>query len=280
MNISLELPPLEWRELYRLLKEKDFSFRDIDYAFFRAENNGISITFYKSGKLLIQGKEIDEIYNLIKARFFESKDGVWLGTDEAGKGDYFGPLVVAGVAIEPKMEDRFLRLGIRDSKRLSPARITRLAEEIKRLAVYDIEVVHPEEYNRIYEEVGNLNKILSMFHIKVIEKLVDKTGAKVAVVDKFSKNSGIPDYLGGKIKVEEVERGERDIACAAASILARYSFVKYMEKMHNMYKFIFPKGAGEKVKDAAFEFVRKHSLKELRYVAKLHFKLTEEIIHG
>ena len=184
------------------------------------------------------------------------------------------------MAIEPRMEDRFLRLGIKDSKRLSSARITRLAEEIKKLAVYYIEVLSPEEYNRIYEKVGNLNKILSMFHIKVIEKLVDKTGAKVAVVDKFSRNSGIPDYLDGKIKVEEIEKGERDIACAAASILARYSFVEYMEKMHDMYKFIFPKGAGKRVKDAALEFVQKYSLKELRYVAKLHFNLTEEIIHG
>ncbi len=280
MNISLELPPLEWEKLYRFLKERGFSFKNIDYAFFRAENNSISITFYKSGKLLIQGREIDEIYNLIRTRFFKSKNGIWLGTDEAGKGDYFGPLVVAGVVLKPEKEDKFLRLGIKDSKRLSSARIAYLAEEIKKLAVYNIEVISPEEYNKIYEEVGNLNKILSMFHIKVIEKLIDKTGAKIVVVDKFSKNSGISGYLNGKVKVEEIEKGERDIACAAASILARYSFVEYIEKMHDMYKFIFPKGAGKKVKDATLEFVQKYSLEELKYVAKLHFKLTEEIIHG
>ena len=277
MNISIDIP-LEYKEnLYKLLSGEDFSFGSTKYAFFRAEKNGVIVTFYKSGKLLIQGKESDKIYSLIKEEFVKENKRPWMGTDEAGKGDYFGPLVVAGVIIDPNKKDLF-KLGIKDSKRLSSARIAGLAELIKKEFIYEIVILEPKKYNTIYNTENNLNKILSRLHIDVINKLILQKSVNKVVVDKFSRTSGIHEYFKDKVEIDEVIKGEKDLACAAASILARDAFNKYMDKMSAKYKFEFPKGAGKKVKEALFSFLQVYPSKELNNVAKLHFKLTKEVL--
>ncbi len=274
MNISLDFPIEEKERLSSLLKQRGFSFRNIDYSFFRAEKDGISITLYQSGKLLIQGKEIDEIYRFIKDTFFTRKTEPWMGTDEAGKGDYFGPLVVAGVIMEPEKEYVLQKLGVKDSKRLSPAKIEELAGLIRNTLPYEVIILPPKVYNDIYNEKKNLNLILSEMHIQVIRNLLKRKGVKRVVVDKFSSTSGISEYFKDEIKVDEIVKGERDLACAAASILARASFEEKMREMSKKYGFFFPKGAGKEVREALLKFLERFPSRELKNVAKLHFRLT------
>ncbi len=279
MNISLDFPIDKKKELYFLLKQKNFSFKDTDYAFFKAERNGISLTLYKSGKLILQGKDIDEIYKIIRANFFSSKEGLWMGTDEAGKGDYFGPLVVAAVVVDCKKESDLIKKGLKDSKRLSTTKIEEFAKFIRENLPYEVVVISPEEYNLLYEVKGNLNIMLRDAHIEVIKRLLNRgMNIEKVIVDKFSKNSGITDYFKGDVKVEEVVKGEKNIACAASSILARATFEEWLQEMSVKYDFDFPKGAGEKVRGALKLFLQRFSKGELRKVAKLHFKLTSEVI--
>ncbi len=280
MNISLDFPLKYKDRLFLWLKNRHFSFKNLEYAFFKAEKDGISLILYKSGKLLIQGKESEALYNDIRDKFFKMKESTWMGTDEAGKGDYFGPLVVAGVIVQPKDESNLLKIGIKDSKRLSPAKIEELAGLIKKNFLFKVLIIKPEEYNRIYEEKKNLNHILSDAHIKVIKSLSERYPVNRVVVDKFSKKSGIPEYFKNKIEIEEVVGGERDVACAASSILARYAFEKEMREMSAKYQFEFPKGAGKKVREALSLFLDRFSKEELGKVAKLHFKLTKEVFNG
>ncbi len=280
MNISLDFPLKYKDRLFLWLKNRHFSFKNLEYAFFKAEKDGISLILYKSGKLLIQGKESEALYNDIRDKFFKMKESTWMGTDEAGKGDYFGPLVVAGVIVQPKDESNLLKIGIKDSKRLSPAKIEELAGLIKKNFLFKVLIIKPEEYNRIYEEKKNLNHILSDAHIKVIKSLSERYPVNRVVVDKFSKKSGIPEYFKNKIEIEEVVGGERDVACAASSILARYVFEKEMREMSAKYQFEFPKGAGKKVREALSLFLDRFSKEELGKVAKLHFKLTKEVFNG
>ncbi len=279
MNISLDFSLEDKDRLFLWLGEQGFSFRNIEYAFFKAEKDGISLIFYKSGKLVIQGKGSELLYNEIRNKFFEIKKSVWMGTDEAGKGDYFGPLVVAGVIVRPKDESDLLKKGIKDSKRLSPAKIKELAGLIKKNFLFEILIIKPEEYNRMYEEKRNLNRILSDAHIKVIRSLSERYPVNRVVVDKFSKKSGIPEYFKNKIEVEEMVGGEKDVACAASSILARYTFEEEIAKMSAQYQFEFPKGAGKKVREALSLFLDRFSKGELKKVAKLHFKLTKEVFN-
>ncbi len=278
MNISLDFSIEDKDKLFLWLKDRGFSFKDKEYAFFKAEKDGISLIFYKSGKLLIQGKRAEDLYDNIRSEFFEKRESAWMGTDEAGKGDYFGPLVVAGVVVWPDDENYLLKMGIKDSKRLSPAKIKELAGLIKKSFLYEVLIVSPEKYNILYEKRKNLNHILRDAHIEIIKKLSKKAPISRVVVDKFSKNSKISDYFREKVKIEEIVGGERDVACAASSILARYTFEREMVNMSARYRFEFPKGSGKKVRDALLLFLNRFPKEELKKVAKLHFKLTREVL--
>ncbi|HID15398.1 MAG TPA: ribonuclease HIII, partial [Candidatus Atribacteria bacterium] len=270
-------------KLYDFLKKQGFSFKNIDYAFFRATKGNLNIIFYRSGKLLIQGREkdVDLLYNSIEGIFLK-KDTLnsWMGTDEAGKGDYFGPLVVAGVIIKREDEGRLLKIGVKDSKRLKSNRIKELANYIKSNFLHDIIVLEPNRYNILYDKEKNLNLLLSELHIKIIERLRRKTSIEKIVVDKFSKNSSIVETFRDKVEIEEIVGGERDLACASASILARSAFIEYMEEMSKIYDFKFPKGSGKPVKEAVRLFLEKYPASKLKNVAKLHFKITREVLDG
>ena len=203
-----------------------------------------------------------------------------IGTDESGKGDYFGPLVVAGVYGGPS-EKRILReIGIDDSKRLTDTRITAMAKEVKAVCRHSLVVIPNLRYNALYAQIGNLNRLLAWGHARVIENLLEQTPCNIALSDQFGSKASIENALmtlGRQIHLEQRPRAEENIIVAAASVLARADFVAKMKQLSDTYDIELPLGASDRTLAAAKAFVEKHGVDQLSQVAKLHFKTTERI---
>jgi len=202
-----------------------------------------------------------------------------IGVDEAGKGDYFGDLVVAGVYLDALGELTAENIGVKDSKKLSDARVPAMAREIKKELPHDIVRISPAKYNELYEKMGNLNRLLAWAHARVIENLIEKTGAGLAVSDQFGSAEVLQNAMlraGRQIRLVQITQGERDLAVAAASILARATFLQRLQSLSKETGVELPKGCTH-VLSVGRQLYRKGGLPLLRQVAKLHFKTTEQI---
>ena len=295
--------PLEAIEIFREhLKEKGFEFEDRPHQFFLARKPGVVVNVYKTGKIVFGGKdhaEIEEIKKFVESIGAEeikkdSKDypplslrGPRIGTDEVGKGDYFGPLVIAGVLIDDTIEEELKRLKVKDSKSLSETTIRSLAHDIRKLLGekrYETLWISPIKYNLLHKKLGNVNKILGWAHARVIENLLGNgIECNLAIADQFGDPGYIKNALmekGRKIKLIQVPKAERDIAVATASILARDKFLWKMEDLSETYGMEFPRGAGEKVDEVGREFVKLYGTNALQNVAKIHFSNTLRITGG
>lgn len=205
-----------------------------------------------------------------------------VGTDEAGKGEYFGPLVVAGTRVLGEKEDSELRsLGVRDSKDLSRVGVRILAGRIlDSLGSENVRIVclPPREYEARREAAGsNVNRLLGEVNAEVIKELEGEV--EVAVVDAFGVKAR--DYiveagLSSGLAVEARPRAEDDAAVAAASILARSRYLEEMEKLSEKAGLELPRGSTHVV-DAARRVYRERGEEGLRDVAKVHFSITEKV---
>ncbi len=210
-----------------------------------------------------------------------------IGTDESGKGDYFGPMVVAGVLMDELAAARLEAIGVRDSKLLSDGRCREFAEEIRMLCYGKFAEVEipPERYNQLYEqfkrERKNLNHLLAWGHARAIESLLEKNPCSYAVADQFGNERFILSKLmekGRKLELIQTPKAERYTAVAAASILARDRFLRRMEKLSHQYGIPLPKGASDRVIQPALDIIEKNGIDELKKVAKLHHKTTQRIL--
>lgn len=210
-----------------------------------------------------------------------------IGTDESGKGDYFGPLVVAGVLVDTETQAELDALGVKDSKLLSDKRCRELASQIRRVCGPRCEEVEipPERYNQRYaefqQEGQNLNHLLAWGHARAIESLLERRSCSHAVADQFGDEKYILSRLmqkGRSLDLKQLTKGERYTAVAAASILARDRFLARMDKLSKEYGVDLPKGASAAVVNAGRELVGRKGAEELRKVAKLHHKTTEKIL--
>jgi ribonuclease HIII len=207
----------------------------------------------------------------------------WIGTDESGKGDYFGPLVVAGVFVNEETKQRLIELGVKDSKKLSDAKIRELAMKIKSTCKYSIVPIGPEKYNELYDQIGNLNKLLAWGHARAIENILEDTDCENALTDQFGDEKFVLNALlkkGKKIKLVQRPRAEEDVGVAAASILARDEFLRKLHKLSQYHRLNLPKGASQQVVIAAREIIRRKGEEELKKIAKLHFKTTKDALGG
>jgi ribonuclease HIII len=217
---------------------------------------------------------------------FTDFDGKWIGIDESGKGDFFGPLAIAAVMVDENSAIRLENLGVKDSKKISDKKTSQMAAQIREICRerYAEFKLRPEEYNKIYcqyEMQGkNLNHLLGYTHAKVLEELLQKEPCKFALADKFGNEKFTENQLlakGKEIVFVQIERGEQNIAVAAASVLARDAFLETMEKMREEFGVIFPKGAVS-VLNAANSFVAKHGKSSLPLVCKTHFRTYNQIL--
>ncbi len=203
-----------------------------------------------------------------------------VGVDESGKGDFFGPLCIAGVLVDEKSEKLFLDLGIKDSKKISDKKILELEKTIRTNAVHSVVAISNGRYNELYAKIKNLNKLLAWGHARVIENICESNKCDYVLSDKFGDESLIKSALmknGRNVELRQMVRAESDIAVAAASILARATYVRKMAEMEQSYGIKFPKGCAQQVKDAAKDFITKYGRDKLKEVCKTHFKTFNEV---
>jgi len=262
---------------------------DNEYVGLRMKKtNGSVATLYTSGKIVFQGNEdFTKEISSIKRGEKDMDDMIsHIGVDEVGKGDYFGPLVVVGCFVDEEFAEKVSYLGFGDSKNFSDKKILEFFKEVRDYKYYYPSIVHPEEYNTLVNETGNVSILLARQHSKVIEmglKDLKEKGIQCnhAVIDQFSslKSRVINELgeLGKEIQLRQYHKGESDIAVASASIIARGIFLEEMAKMNKKYSFKFPKGSSNVV-NSAREFVKKYGEYELRRVAKIGFKTTKKVL--
>jgi ribonuclease HIII len=279
------------------LKARDWKSRTVPYARFAYEADKCNVVFYESGKLVVQGKGTrefiefvlePEILKEVKLGYETVLNPELLlprfGVDESGKGDFFGPLCIAGVYVNETVINAWKDKGIRDSKNISSdKKIRELADLIRQTpgCVVDSVTVGNEAYNRLYARMKSVNTLLAWGHARVIENLMGKryqmNPAPVrAISDQFAASKTVIEkaLMSGGRSIELVQRhkAEADIAVAAASIVARDAFVKGIAKLEHDYQLTFPKGAGVLVDAAAKQFVESRGAEELVKISKLHFR--------
>lgn len=204
-----------------------------------------------------------------------------IGVDESGKGDFFGPLVVASFLADDKDSDKLRSLGVKDGKTLSVKRTHEIADLLKGLYPYSLVIFMPKVYNKLYEKIKNLNKLLAEGHAEAIVDILKNNKASSAISDKFGKPELLEKALSSKkcsIDLKQIVRGESHIQVAAASIIARSEFILKIEQLSDEYGVELLRGASSQVDIAGQRFVNEHGLKMLSKVAKLHFKNYQRVI--
>jgi ribonuclease HIII len=212
--------------------------------------------------------------------FFPGAKG-HIGSDESGKGDYFGPLVIGAVYLPDGQEAVLRELGVKDSKRTSDNRNRELAEVIKRGYRHSVVAIGPERYNELYGRLRNLNRILAWAHARAIENILAEVPCRLAITDQFGDKSYVLEALlqkGRTIELVQKPRAEEDLAVAAASILARAEFLKRLYFLSREMGVDLPKGASSMVEEAGVRLVKLYGQAILDKAAKTHFKITERVL--
>ncbi|MFT5288202.1 MAG: ribonuclease HIII [Planctomycetota bacterium] len=301
-TLVVKLPPAKQSALKSAMDQGDFVFRSMEHAHWSARGEGVIATLYRSGKLVVQGSAT-EIFNdrflggatsaPKKAKAAHSKaagrpgsntDGPvprddsqgQIGSDETGKGDYFGPLVVVAVRLEPGQREELAASGVMDSKRIDDSTIGRMAPALMERYAYAVERLDPPAYNETHARVRNLNPMLADLHARAIRTLAE--AGDHALVDRFAREELVASRLDDlDLQLDQEPRAEADPAVAAASIIARHLFVEGLRELSEEYAVDLRKGAGAPTDAAGREFLGLHGREALGQVAKLHFKNTQKI---
>ncbi|MEC1714971.1 ribonuclease HIII [Schinkia azotoformans] len=282
---------------------------------FVAKPNGCTITAYNSGKVLFQGngasieaakwgankpsQSSTSKSSSTKKKNIAANSGRYapppnigqlsiIGSDEVGTGDYFGPITVTAAYVSNDKIELLKELGVKDSKDLNDTQIAKIAEQIIPIVPHSLLILRNAKYNELEQSGMNQGKLKAMLHNQAISKVLTRVKSENNVdgilIDQFCQPDVFFHYLLGKsipwkpsenvyfsTKAEGIH-----IAVAAASIIARYAFVKEFEKLSKMAGFELPKGAGPKVDQKAAEFIKKYGEASLTKVAKLHFANTDK----
>lgn len=204
-----------------------------------------------------------------------------IGIDESGKGDYFGPLVIAAVYVDPTTEKDLSLMQVRDSKRISDNRILELARDIRQVCPHSVVAIGPERYNQLYSKIKNLNRLLAWGHARTLENLLAQVECGLAISDQFGDERFIQNALlekGKRVELIQRPKAETDMAVAAASVLARAEFLSRLDRLSKTVGTTLPKGASPAVELAARMVLKKHGRERLGTVAKLHFKTTQAVL--
>ena len=308
-SYTISLADEQQKRITDIVNDGTWQLKEIPYAKWSAKKNNVSVTLYSSGKLTIQGKGTDEFIEFVlepevtgiidkpaePAEPAEKESDITenhtliplphAGIDESGKGDFFGPLVISAVFVEESDSSPLIDAGVKDSKLIKNAKkITETARKIKNIVQgrFATVAIGPEAYNRLYGNIRNLNKLLAWGHARVLENLLEKVpSCNMALSDKFGGSSLISNALmekGRNIKLHQLTKAERDIAVAAASILARDEFLKRMKQLEDNFGIPLPKGASRKVEETAVEFIMTHGADNLNRIAKMHFKTADKVL--
>jgi len=279
------------------LRARNWKPHAVPYARYAFESDKANVVFYESGKLVVQGKGTQEFVEfLLELEILkQAKLGYEtilnpdlllprIGVDESGKGDFFGPLCIAGVYVNESVIKSWADLGVRDSKNISSdKKISEIAEKIRKTpgCVTTVVQIGNEAYNRLYMKMKSVNAMLAWGHARVIENLLGQrhrmNPAPVkAISDQFAASESVIEKAlmaqGRELRLVQRHKAEEDIAVAAASILARDEFVKGLAKLEKQFEVKLPKGASSAVDAAAKKFVEERGAGELAKISKLHFR--------
>ncbi|MHC4380058.1 MAG: ribonuclease HIII [Planctomycetota bacterium] len=294
-TLVFHLNPKEGRALSAALKDAGFEFHELQHADFQARGEGVVVSLYRSGKLVVQGRNAEAWqvqYLGLKEAAPPKKEKASgpegaasatlppatesIGSDEAGKGDTFGSLVVAGVAVSPALVEELQRTRVADSKTIDDTRIRALAGWIREHAEFEERSLLPEQYNLAWAEAGrNVNRLLTQMHFECLQALHSRTSFCTIVVDRFAPSCPVSARLRSwnqDLEVVEVPRAEQHLAVAAASVLARDRFLQDLEGLSSDWALDLPRGSGGPVPPAMRRFLSLHGAGEFHKVTKLHFK--------
>lgn len=292
----------EIEKISKILNKEGFSVTNVDKKLYNYEiivnresqQTKVLVYFGKKGlKTIIQGNVESKIYTTInnllfgKSLFVDQKvDELvfanYIGTDESGKGDFFGPLVIAAVYVDNQTKIELEKIGVKDSKLFSDNNIKVLESSIRKIIGDNFEIIqiNPEKYNQLYESFNNLNKIMGWAHAKAIETLILKTKSENVISDKFGNEKLIKDELKKKninVNLYQTAKGERFTAVAAASILARAKVVDWFYFKSKEIGYEIPKGGGEAVNVVAKHILQQNNKDYLLKLIKFHFKNSQSI---
>jgi len=277
-----------------------------NHTLFQAKTSNCTITAYLSKKVVFQGANPEIEANKWQAKPHNSSlrktqtskasglpanvaNQSAIGCDEVGTGDYFGPLVVCCAYTTEHQIESLLSLGIKDSKALKDSEICYLAEQIKDIIPHQVLILPNVKYNEMVDRGMNANAIKAFLHNQALLKLTAQLNVlpKYLIMDEFVNEKKYFDYLTNLPKQSKiikdnlyfVQKGESvHVAVAAASILARESFVKYLNQMSHKLNFDLPKGASSIVDQAGRQLVKRFGEEQLKEISKWHFANTKKII--
>ena len=299
-SYTRSLTELQAARLREVLTERGWEFEKKDYTIFAARKDKITVAVYTKGpKVLVQGRGLEEfvtfllepeVLGVAEVGYEEVNNPAMFaphfGIDESGKGDFFGPLVIAGVFTDRDIAHALREAGVQDSKAItSDARIRSLADTIRATPGISCEVVSmgPDRYNALYPKFKSLNRLLAWGHSRVIEALLEKRpDCPRALSDQFAEETVLQKALGPRAKasqmiLEQRTKGESDIAVAAASILARERFINWMREASDRLGVVLPRGATT-VKAVAADVLKARGTEFLGKVAKMHFRTAFEVL--
>jgi ribonuclease HIII len=257
-----------------------------DHAVWAGRIPTVRAVLYASGKLVLQGKDAaraaEELFGEAPAPATAAGVAVrvpTVGSDETGKGDFLGPLVVAAALVRPGQEALLAEYGVRDSKDVGDREAGEIAALLRQTLPCAVVAIDPPRYNELHREMGaNLNRLLAWAHGKAIEEVLAKPGAAGAaalVVDQFAKGPLLPRALGPRARALPLEmrpRAEDHPAVAAASLLARDAFLAALRRLGGEIGVPLAKGSGPPADQAARRVVAKGGRALLERVAKMHFR--------
>ncbi|MCK4933949.1 MAG: ribonuclease HIII [Simkaniaceae bacterium] len=282
-----------FKKMEKELEEQGFVFSKPQYTEFQAKKKGVVCTLYKSGKITVQGAGKDDfITYYLEPEILKTFSYSYplqdldftprIGVDEAGKGDFFGPLCVGALYADKKGIQTLIEMGVCDSKKMKDTKICLLAKKIKEQFDYHLIQLNPSKYNELYSKFNNLNSLLAWGHASAIETVSKKTSCKNVIIDQFANESVVLLALKKKnleLDLTQRHRGEEDIIVAGASILARACFVEGIQRLGDTYSTILPKGASKAVIASGKKLVDKYGPNILMELGKLHFKTKEQILN-
>ena len=237
------------------------------YELLRVKDEHIFFVVYTTGKMVFQESEaMDEFLDRVLVR----AESTVLGTDEAGKGEWYGPLVVAGVVLTPEHTLQVRKMGVGDSKDVSRPRLYEIGNFLRSSGIEkEVRVLSPDTYNDLYEqfkkEDKTLNDLLAWGHTSCISDILGRLQPTMitVVVDEFDARKVSKRLHAEKFNIQLIQKtkGESEPAVAAASILAKVIFEEKVDQLNEKY--------GINLRDTPPGSVPKAVLP---YVAKLHFK--------
>ncbi|GAB4269826.1 MAG: ribonuclease HIII [Opitutales bacterium] len=274
-----------------------WEFYEVDHARFAFKGDKVNVVGYKSGKLVIQGKKTEDFVTYVleaeitqepKMGYEEVHHPEWFeahaGLDESGKGDLFGPLVSACVVADAGVARIWMDAGLKESKRItSDASVLKLEKVIRATkgVVVKTTFAGMEKYNALYVKFGsNLNKLLGWMHARALEDALDAKHVPWGMLDQFSKKDLVTPNLKLKAAFElrMQTKAEEDPIVAAASIIARATYIKQMKKLSDVFGEPLLKGSGAQAKEQGYRVVEKFGPESFGQFAKLHFRTASEIL--